>query len=98
MPYQIIYAPQTREHFRHLTAQQRSIVLDNIGAQLIHEPTVETRSRKRMRPNALAAWELRIGDLRVYYEVIDEAQTVRILAVGIKRGNRVDIGGIWRDL
>jgi hypothetical protein len=38
-----------------------------------------------MRPNPVAPWELRIGDLRVYYEVKGEPQlTVTILAIGIK--------------
>jgi hypothetical protein len=47
-----------------------------------------------MRPNALAPWELRIGKLRVYYDV-EEApeQMVYIRAVGIKEANRVRIAG-----
>lgn len=47
-----------------------------------------------MRPNPLAPWELRIGDLRVYYEIEeDPEQVVTIVAVGVKDGNRVLIGG-----
>jgi len=47
-----------------------------------------------MRPNPLAPWELRIGNLRVYYDVgVMEEQVVSILAVGVKRRNRVYIGG-----
>ena len=42
----------------------------------------------------MAAWELRVGDLRVFYEVIhDERDVVRVLAVGRKRRNAVIIGG-----
>jgi len=46
-----------------------------------------------MRPNPLAPWELRIGKLRVYYDVeeIPEA-VVYIRAVGVKERNRVRIG------
>jgi hypothetical protein len=45
-------------------------------------------------PRLVASWELRLGDLRVFYEVADDdAATVRILAVGLKRGNTVWIGG-----
>jgi hypothetical protein len=55
---------------------------------------VETRNRKPMRPNPLAPWEFRIGTLRVYYDVEDApAPIVYIRAVGIKRRNRVRIGG-----
>jgi mRNA-degrading endonuclease RelE of RelBE toxin-antitoxin system len=54
---------------------------------------VETRNRKRLRPNPLAPWELRVGDLRVFYDVDAEASCVRIVAVGRKEHNRLIIGG-----
>jgi hypothetical protein len=55
--------------------------------------TVETRNRKPMRPNPLAPWELRVGDLRVYYDVAETPEPkVLIRAVGIKERNRVRIG------
>lgn len=47
-----------------------------------------------MRPNSLADWELRIGDLRVYYDVEETPDpVVYIQAVGIKERNEVRIGG-----
>ena len=55
---------------------------------------VETRNRKPMRPNPIAPWELRIGLLRVYYEVKEEAAPiVFVLAVGVKDRNVIRIGG-----
>jgi mRNA-degrading endonuclease RelE of RelBE toxin-antitoxin system len=50
-----------------------------------------------MRPNPLAPWELRIGNIRVYYDVADEPKrTVVILGVGRKRQNLVQIGKeVW---
>ena len=46
-----------------------------------------------MRPNPLAPWELRIGNLRVYYDVEEEPErVVYIRAVGIKERHRVRIG------
>ncbi|MGH8070242.1 MAG: type II toxin-antitoxin system RelE family toxin [Candidatus Entotheonellia bacterium] len=93
MPYRIVYSADIREHGRSLTARQRSIVLDSIDEQLTHEPTIETQNRKEMRPNPLASWELRIGDLRVYHDVAEDPQTVTVVAIGIKQGNRVFIGG-----
>jgi hypothetical protein len=46
-----------------------------------------------MRPNPLAPWELRIGDLRVYYDVTEEPEPlVSVRAVGIKRRREVRIG------
>ncbi len=50
--------------------------------------------RKPLRPNPLAPWESRAGALRVFYEVAaEEAETVNIFAIGIKRGNRVSVAG-----
>jgi len=94
LPYQIEYSPDAEGHLRALTARQRATVFDTVDEQLAHEPTVETRNRKPMRPNPIAPWELRVGDLRVYYDVGEESDTsVTILAVGIKVRNRVLIGG-----
>jgi len=76
-----------------LTARQRTTVLDSVDEQLTYEPLVETRNRKPMRPNPLAPWELRIGNMRAYYDVEEEPEpVVYIRAVGIKDRNRVRIG------
>ena len=67
--------------------------MDGIEQQLTHDPTVQTRNRKRMRPSALAPWELRIGDIRVYYDARDEPEPlVQILAIGVKVHKCVRVG------
>ena len=59
----------------------------------MYQPTLETRNRKLMRPNPIAPWELRIGNLRVYYDVEDEPESVVFIrAVGVKDRNQVRIG------
>jgi len=69
-------------------------VVDAIEERLSFEPAVETRSRKRMQENPLeAAFELRVGALRVYYVVEEDARIVNVLAVGLKDRDRVIIGG-----
>jgi len=93
LPYRIEYSPIAEEHLGTLTARQRAIVLDAIEEQLMREPVVETRNRKPMRPNPVAPWELRIGNLRAYYDIEEKPKRlVSIRAVGIKRRNRVYIG------
>ena len=52
---------------------------------LQHEPTTETRNRKRLRPNRLAQWEMRIDDFRVFYDVDPENELMKIVAVGYKK-------------
>ena len=66
LPYWIEYSPDAEDHLRRLKAYRQSIVLDKVEEPLRYQPTVETKHRKLMRPNPLAPWELRIGDLRVY--------------------------------
>ena len=59
----------------------------------MHEPKVETRNRKPMRPNPVAPWELRIDPLRVYYDVQEEPEhLVMVRAAGVKERNQVRIG------
>ena len=93
LKYRVEYSPETEEHFRILTSREQSIILDSVEKQLQHQPTVETRNRKPMRPNPVAPWELRIEHLRVYYDVQDDPErVVYIRAIGIKDRNRVKIG------
>ena len=67
--------------------------------KLTHQPTVPTRNRKRLRDNTLANWELRIGDIRVYFDVEEAPEpVVTICAVGVKARDRVLIGGEGVDL
>lgn len=92
MAYLIEFAESVREQLKALPANQRAIIIESIEKQLVHEPLVETRNRKPLRPNPIAPWELRIGNLRVFYDVtFDKPNVVRILAVGYKKGNKLYI-------
>ena len=94
MAYEVRFAESARSHLKALTSRQRRKAIEAIEAQLTHEPSNETRNRKPLRPNPLAPWELRIGNLRVFYDVDDnEPKSVNIVAVGEKRGNRLLVGG-----
>jgi mRNA-degrading endonuclease RelE of RelBE toxin-antitoxin system len=73
-------------------SEQRTI-FDQISEQLSYEPVTDTRYRKKLRPNKVAEYELRIGKFRVFYDVDEEAKTVKIEAVGYKQGNRLFIRG-----
>lgn len=94
MAYIIEFAESVKEHMRYLSAFERALMLDSVDEQLTCEPLVETRNRKQLRPNPLAPWELRVDDLRAYYDVTADAPgVVQVLAVGRKIGNRVMIAG-----
>ena len=94
--YVIEFTPEADEHFERFTARERATLVDQLERQLVHQPSVETRNRKPMRPNPIAPWELRIGYLRVYYEVSDDpVKVVTVRALGTKVGNKVRIGDEW---
>jgi mRNA-degrading endonuclease RelE of RelBE toxin-antitoxin system len=66
--------------------------------QLSHRPATETRNRKPLEEPASfgATWELRFwpkNSFRVFYDVNHEEKTVSVLAIGVKEGNRLFIGG-----
>lgn len=66
-------------------------VLDEVDRQLVYHPTLETRNRKPMRAASEYPWELRLGDLRVFYEVFLDELIVQIVAVGRKIGSKIVI-------
>lgn len=91
----IDFTPEAAEDLETFRKYDQQKLLAEIEAQLTHEPTVETHHRKRLRPNPLAAWELRVGVFRVFYDVASEEDqvVVRIVAVGVKEGNQLLIHG-----
>lgn len=94
MPYRIAYSHEAEDHIRELTARDAAIILDAVDKQLTHQAESPARNRKPMRANPLAAWELRVSDLRVYYEIESgDVPTVHIRAIGVKKRNRIYIGG-----
>ncbi len=94
MSYRIEYSREAIDHLRELSARQRSIIFAAIDEQLPYEPTVETRNRRLMRPNPLSVYELRVRNLRVYFDVEKEPENMVVIrAVGYKKRNKVYIGG-----
>ena len=98
-PYRIDYTHEAVSHLKAMTAYRAAAVLETVVRQLSHEPGKTTRNRKPLRANPLAPWELRIGDIRVYFDVVDGPEAiVTVRAVGVKRREKVLIGGEEFDL
>jgi mRNA-degrading endonuclease RelE of RelBE toxin-antitoxin system len=90
--YGIRLTSSAKHHLQKLSVGERALIVGRIEKQLSHEPMVETRNRKRLRPNPVAPWELRVGKFRVFYD-IEESSMVTVLAIGVKQGNRLHIEG-----
>ncbi len=97
-PFEIIFPPWVLTHFDAIDLKYHSLIRRAVREQLRFEPLKETRNRKPLlRPTETGAeWEIRFGPnnrFRVLYNVDEVAREVVILAVGIKHGNRLIVGG-----
>ena len=83
MPFAIVFAPEAVEDLRRLKANIRVAVRTAIEAHLRHEPEKVSRSRsKRLRGLPRPQYRLRIGEVRVFYDV--SGATVEVLAIMAK--------------
>ena len=93
MSFDVRILPDTLEHLKSFSAYYQRIILREIEEQLTHTPTEETSHKTQMLPNELARWELRVGDYRVFYDVIESESRVPVVAIGRKVHDKLFIGG-----
>ena len=91
MAFKVTITEVADRQFLALPARKRRILEAAIVARLEQQPTTPTKAIKRLRPNPLAEFELRAGDMRVLYNV--EADEVVVLIVGRKVGNKLIVEG-----
>ena len=97
-PFSLSYDAATNEQLRAIEPKYHSLIRAVIEEQLTFEPETETRNRKPLEQPAPfeATWELRFGPenrFRVLYGVDRERREVQIQAIGVKKGNRLIVGG-----
>src|SRR5437773_7123736 len=91
MTFRFTITEDTESQMRALPAREQRILEAAVLARLQEQPTTPTRAIKKLRPNPLAEYELRVGSLRVLYNV--EGDEVVLLVVGRKVGNKLFIEG-----
>jgi len=75
-----VFAPEALDDYRALTARSRAEVRDAIGRHLVLQPTRASRSRiKRRRGLSRPQFRLRVGEVRVFYDV--RGDEVEVLAI-----------------
>jgi mRNA-degrading endonuclease RelE of RelBE toxin-antitoxin system len=91
MRYEIVFAPEAVRDLRRLPARDRSTVRDRIERHLRFTPEKTSKSRiKRLRGISRPQYRLRVGEIRVFYDVIE--QSVMILAIVPK-----SMAAVWLD-
>jgi mRNA-degrading endonuclease RelE of RelBE toxin-antitoxin system len=80
MAFEIILAPQAVASLKSLSVPVRTGVQAAIETHLTHEPTKVSKSRiKRLRGLSQPQYRLRVGDIRVFYDVTETQ--VQVLAI-----------------
>lgn len=80
MRHEIILAPEAQEDFQALKAFDRAAVRNALEKHLRHEPMKTSRTRiKRLQGIRRPQYRLRVGDVRFFYDVTEEA--VEVLAM-----------------
>lgn len=83
MRYEIILSPAAIEDLRSLKANLRAEVRDAMEEHLRHNPTQESKSRiKRLRGVSQPQYRLRVGEVRVFYDVVKNR--VQVLTIVTK--------------
>jgi mRNA-degrading endonuclease RelE of RelBE toxin-antitoxin system len=91
MTFQTTITADAESQWQALSARQQRLLEAAIQTRLIYQPTTPTKAVKKLRPNPFAEFELRVGDLRVLYNV--EGAEVVLLIVGRKVGNKLIVEG-----
>jgi len=83
MRYEIILAPEAANDLKLLDAHLRSEIRDAFERHLRHEPKKVSKSRiKRLRGLSRPQYRLRVGEIRIFYDVSQDA--VEVLAIVAK--------------
>ena len=83
MAFEIILAPDAATALKNLSVPIRTGVKRALDVHLTHEPTKVSKSRiKRLQGLSQPQYRLRIGDIRVFYDVTETQ--VQVLAIVTK--------------
>jgi addiction module RelE/StbE family toxin len=83
MLFAIVLAPEAVEDLKRLKANVRADAKAALEVHLRHEPKKVSRSRiKRLRGLRKPQYRLRVGDVRIFYDVTET--TVEVLAIVTK--------------
>ena len=83
MAFEIILAPGAARALKDLSVPLRTGVIKALNVHLTHEPTKVSKSRiKRLRGMSQPQYRLRVGDIRVFYDVTETQ--VQVLAIVTK--------------
>lgn len=87
MSFDVQIVPSAVEELKAIQVFYRRQIATAIEAQLMHQPTVATKHRKRLQNVEPSfeyeppLWELRVGEFRVFYDVDEASASVFVRAI-----------------
>ena len=91
MAFGITITEEADRQFRSLSVRDQRSLKRAIAVRLEHQPTLLSNAIRRLRPNSVAEFELRVGTLRALYNI--QTDEVVIIVVGRKVGNKLIVEG-----
>jgi mRNA-degrading endonuclease RelE of RelBE toxin-antitoxin system len=92
MRFVIQFPESVKDDLGYFSAREQKIILAGIRRNLGDDADGEGKKRKKLRTNEIAAWELKLGKYRVFYD-IENGVTVKVIAIGYKDHNELFIKG-----
>jgi mRNA-degrading endonuclease RelE of RelBE toxin-antitoxin system len=93
MAFKLVYDKEALADLKELKSHEAFAILKAIQLHLTTQPAIATNNRKLLRPNPFFTWEMRIQPFRVFYQVEEASQEVRIQRIGCKVHNEVYLRG-----
>jgi mRNA-degrading endonuclease RelE of RelBE toxin-antitoxin system len=92
------FAPEVIDHLVAIERKYHPFIQQTLREQLFDTPDLETRNRKPIEQPApfAATWELRFGPgnrFRVFYDIDYRESMVWVLAIGVKKRERLYFAG-----
>lgn len=87
MKYEVVIAQSAQQTFKRLDARWRSSLRAAMRKHLETAPKAQSRSRiKRLRGLRQPQYRMRVGNMRVFYDVNEEEKRVEVLGFVLKPG------------
>ncbi len=92
MKFDVQLTENAKDDLTYFSAREQRIIIAGLRRYLQDDANVGSKRRKKLKTNEIAAWELKLGKHRVFYDIEAEGQ-VKIMAIGIKEHNELFIKG-----
>ena len=92
MEYRVWLTDSAKADIGYFEARDQRIIVAGILTHLQSDAETPSRRKKKLRPNPIAPWVLRVETFRVFY-VVEKGDLINVVAVGKKDHNDLLVQG-----